>query len=149
MPYLDPRGPRFAAALTTVVLAVVLLTGSGWLLAAQAGAFAAGVVLGPGRGPYGMLFRRVVRPRLSAPRELEAAGPPRFAQAVGLAFALLGVLGYLSGLTPLGLVATAAAFAAAFLNAVFGLCLGCELYLTVRRAGRATRFVPTNKGATA
>jgi hypothetical protein len=130
---IDPRGPRFAALITTVVLAVVLVTGSVWLLAAQAAVFAAGSVFGLRYSPYGVLYRRLVRPRLGPPAELEPEAPPRFAQAVGLVFAVVGVAGYAAGLTWLGAAATAAALAAAFLNAVFGFCLGCEMYLLIRQ----------------
>ncbi|MEU2630514.1 DUF4395 family protein, partial [Kitasatospora sp. NPDC007106] len=52
---------------------------------------------------------------------------------VGLAFALVGTLGFLSGADWLGLAATGLALAAAFLNAAFGYCLGCEAYLLLRR----------------
>lgn len=130
---IDPRGPRTGALITTVVLAVVLLTGSGWLLAAQALVFAAGAVFGLRYAPYGYLYRKLIRPRLGPPGELEPEAPPRFAQAVGLVFALAGVAGYAAGLTWLGLAATAAALVAAFLNGVFGFCLGCEMYLVIRR----------------
>ncbi len=142
--YVDPRGPRFGAAVTTVVLAVVLVTGSGWLLAAQAVVFALGAILGLARAPYGLLFRRLVRPRLGPPAELEAEAPPRFAQGVGLAFAVVGAVGYVTGITWLGIVATGFALAAAFLNAAFGYCLGCEMHLLLTRAlGRpVTRFAP-------
>ncbi|WP_433280501.1 DUF4395 domain-containing protein [Micromonospora sp. CA-244673] len=129
---LDPRGPRFAAAVTTVVLAVALVTGSGWLVLAQAVVFALTAVH-PRTGPYGLLFRALVAPRLAPPAELEPAAPVRFAQLVGLAFATAGAIGWLAGVPLLGLVATAAALAAAFLNAAFGLCLGCEAYLAIRR----------------
>ncbi|MEV7992111.1 DUF4395 domain-containing protein [Streptomyces sp. NPDC086077] len=132
----DPRGPRFAAALTTLVLFLVLGTGSGVLLAAQAVVFAVGAALGLRWSPYGWLYRRLVRPRLGPPRELEDERPPRFAQAVGLGFALVGTAGYLTGVTWLGITAAAAALAAALLNAAFGYCLGCEVYLLAVR-GRA------------
>lgn len=128
--FVDPRGPRLAAGLTTLVLALVLVTGSPWLLLAQAAVFALGTV---DRSPYGVVFRRLVRPRLAPPAELEDARPPRFAQAVGLAFALTGLLGFALGSELLGVLATASALVAAFLNAAFGVCLGCELYLIVRR----------------
>lgn len=131
---IDARGPRFGAVVTTAVLAVVLVTGSAWLLAWQTLAFLLGAAGGVGRSPYGRLFRRVVRPRLGPPAEFEAPEPPRFAQAVGLLFAGLGLVGYTLGPAWLGLAATGAALAAAFLNAAFGYCLGCELYLLVRRA---------------
>ncbi|WP_329239592.1 DUF4395 domain-containing protein [Streptomyces canus] len=130
---IDARGPRFGAAVTTFVLAAVLVTGSVWLLAWQTLAFALGAAGGVGRSPYGWLFRRAVRPRIGPPTEFEAPEPPRFAQAVGLAFAVLGLVGYGIGPEWLGLAATGAALAAAFLNATFGYCLGCEMYLLVRR----------------
>lgn len=136
---IDARGPRFAAVLSTVVLAAVLITGSGWLLAAQALVFALGALGGLGRSPYGWLYRAFVRPRLGPPTELEDAAPPRFAQAVGLGFALVGTAGYLSGATWLGLAATGLALAAAFLNAAFGYCLGCEVYLLLRRGQHRLR----------
>lgn len=123
----DPRALRFGAALTTAILALVLVTGSAWLLAAQAVAFALGAT---GRSPYGTLFKALVR---SAPKETEDARPPRFAQVVGLVFAVAGLAGYAAGITPPAMVATAAALLAAFLNAAFGFCLGCEMYLLIRR----------------
>ncbi|WP_174264079.1 DUF4395 domain-containing protein [Phytoactinopolyspora halotolerans] len=130
---IDPRGPRFAAAVTTVVLAAVLITGSAWLLALQAAVFALAVLRGPSRSPYGLLYIRLIRPRLKPPAELEDPRPPRFAQAVGLGFSIVGLLGYLSGGTVIAYVAVGAALAAAFLNAAFGFCLGCEVYLMYRR----------------
>ena len=130
---IDPRGPRFGAFITAIVLAVVLVTGSVWLLAAQALVFAAGSAFGLRYAPYGWLYRRLVRPRLGPPGGLEPEAPPRFAQTVGLAVAAVGVAGYAAGLTWLGAAATAAALAAALLNAVFGFCLGCEVYLLIRR----------------
>jgi Domain of unknown function (DUF4395) len=127
----DPRGMRFVAALTTVVLAITLLTASGWLLAAQTVVFLIAAVFGVRYAPYGVLFRAVVRPRLGPPRELEPAQPPRFAQAVGAGFGVLGTVGFLAGISPLGYAATACALVAAFLNAAFGLCLGCQMYLAM------------------
>jgi hypothetical protein len=133
----DPRGQRFGAALTVVVLIVVLVTGSWVLLAAQAVVFAVGTVLGLRYAPYGLIYKTLVRPRIGPPQELEAEGPPRFAQGVGLAFVLVGVVGYAFGnswgTTWLGILATAFALGAAFLNAAFGFCLGCEMYLLIKR----------------
>jgi hypothetical protein len=143
--YVDPRGPRFGAAITTVVLAIVLLTGSGWLLVAQAVVFGIGAVAGLRWAPYGVLYRRLARPRLAPPAELEAEAPPRFAQGVGLLFAVVGSVGYLAGAPVLGVVATAMALLAAVLNAAFDVCLGCEVHLRlVRLLGRPlTRYVPS------
>jgi hypothetical protein len=130
----DVRGPRFGAWITTVVLVVALLTGSGWVVAAQAVVFAVGAFAGLRYAPYGVLFRVLVAPRLGAVREREPEAPPRFAQLVGLLFAVVGAAGYLLGSPVTGAVATGLALVAALLNAATGFCLGCELYLTARRA---------------
>lgn len=145
---IDPRGPQFAAVLTTIVLAVVLLLAPSpaatALLAVQTALFAVGATLGVQRTPWSWLFKTVVRPRLSAPDHLEDPRPPRFAQGVGLAFAVVGLVGLLSGATLLGTIAVGFALAAALLNAAFGFCLGCEMYLLIQRGrDRLTRSTPT------
>ena len=134
---IDARGPRFGAAVTTVVLALTLLsipsTLSVVLLAAQTVVFALGALVGLQAQPYGVLFRRAVRPRLAPPTEFEDPAPPRFAQSVGLVFAVVGLVGLLAGATALAYVAVAFALGAAFLNVAFNFCLGCEMYLLGRR----------------
>jgi len=139
---IDPRGPRFTAAVTSVVLATVLLLPTGpvatALLAVQTVLFALGAVRGIQHTPLAWLFRHAIRPRLALPTHVEDAAPPRFAQAVGLAFAVVALAGYVAGLSALGAVATGFALAAALLNAVFGFCLGCEIYLLLRRLAPAT-----------
>ncbi|MHC1563446.1 DUF4395 domain-containing protein [Actinomycetospora sp. C-140] len=134
---LDPRGVRFAAAVTTVVLAAILLTGSGALAVLQAVVFAIPVVAGMRFSPYGVLYRVLLAPRLGPPSEREDAAPVRFSQAVGLVFTAVAAVGYLSGAAALGIVATAFALAAAFLNAAFGFCLGCEVYGLLARVRTA------------
>jgi len=136
---IDPRGPRFGAALTTVVLAIALLTGSVWVLAGQALLFAAGSLLGVRRSPYGYLFTRLVRPRLRPPAELEDPAPPRFAQTVGLIVTGAGLIVAVAGVHSAVEVSAALALVAAFLNAAFGLCLGCELYLLLPRLGASPK----------
>jgi hypothetical protein len=130
----DVRGPRFAAWITAVVLAAALVLGSGVLVAVQAVVFAVGAFAGLRYAPYGAFFRLVVAPRLGPVREREPEAPPRFAQLVGLIFAVVGAAGYLLGVPVLGAVATGFALVAALLNAATGFCLGCELYLIARRA---------------
>jgi Domain of unknown function (DUF4395) len=130
---IDPRGPRFGALITTAVFIAVLITGSAWLLGAQAVVFAVATFFGMKYAPYGLIYRFAVRPRLGPPAELESPAPPRFAQGVGLVIAVIGVIGYATGVTGLGIVAAALGLIAAFLNGVFGLCLGCEMYLFIRR----------------
>ena len=129
---LDPRGQRFAAAVTSVVLIVVLATGWGWLALAQALVFAV-TAADPRRGPYSFLYRALVLPRIEPPAEREPAAPVRFAQLVGFVFLSIATIGYLSGTTALGVTFAALGLLAAFLNAAFGLCVGCEVYLAARR----------------
>lgn len=135
-PQVDPRGLRVAAGITAVVLAVVLVLpspGREVLLAAQIAVFATAVVLGLQASPYSLFFRTVVRPRIGAPAETEDARPPRFAQLVGLLFTSGALIALVLGGTTAGLVLTAFALVAALLNATVGLCLGCEMYLALRR----------------
>lgn len=144
--YVDPRGSRFAAWMTSAVLAAVIVTGSTVLLAVQTAVFLVGAAAGMRYSPYGRVFPLVARTlRLGPPGELEAEPPLRFAQAVGAAVGAAGTLAFVAGADLVGTVAAAFALAAAFLNATFGICLGCEIYLILRRiSGRdaITRFVP-------
>lgn len=135
---IDPRGPRFGAAITAVLLITVLILGPTSLaglivLLVQTVAFAAGSLLGLQAQPWGLIYRRFVRPRLGAPAELEASEPPRFAQSVGLVFAVAGLAGWVFGLAVLFWIAVGFALVAALLNAIFDFCLGCELYLLGKR----------------
>ncbi|MBD8868317.1 DUF4395 domain-containing protein [Nocardioides donggukensis] len=144
-PTIDPRGQQFAAAITVVVLAAVLLTAPGplglGLLTAQVLLFAVGAGLGVRSTPHAWVYASLIRPRLGPPAELEDERPPRFAQGVGLAFAGVGLVGYLAGAPVVGAVAVGLALAAALLNAAFGLCLGCEAYLALRRLTQPARPV--------
>lgn len=132
----DPRSMRVAAAITTVVLALVLVSPSPVsisLLVAQTAVFAIGALVSLKASPYAIVFARFVRPRIGPPAEFEDARPPRFAQTVGLAFAVLALIGFALGAPALGYIAVAFALVAALLNASIGLCLGCELYLAWNR----------------
>lgn len=138
---IDPRGPRFSAAITAALLLVDVVLGlagaelAAWLLlAALALLFAWGAFAGVARHPFGVLYRRLVRPRLAPPAELEDPRPPTFAQGVGFLVAGTGVVLGALGLPLAVPIAAAAAFLAAFLNAAFAFCLGCQLYLLLIRA---------------
>ncbi|MCU1482015.1 MAG: hypothetical protein JWQ19_2801 [Subtercola sp.] len=152
-PGIDPRGPRFGAGITAVLLIVVLLLGiptaatpaatvaeraadpAFIVLAVIAAIFAWGAFAGVARHPYGLFFKKVIRPRLGPPAELEDPKPPTFAQGVGLFVTAIGVVLALLGVPYALVICAAAAFVAAFLNSVFGYCLGCQLYLLLTRAG--------------
>jgi len=130
---IDARGPRFSAGLTTVVLAFALVTSNLWIVIAQAIIFAIGAVKGPQFTPYGLVFKNFIKPRLKGKAVTEDIRPPQFAQSVGLLFALAAIAGAISSFTPLFTLAVSFALAAAFLNAAFNYCLGCELYLLLLR----------------
>jgi ABC-type Na+ efflux pump permease subunit len=130
---IDARGPRFGAAITTVVLAVALVTHSTWLIGLQLAVFAIGAILSPVKSPYSFIYKKFVRPRLKGEVPTEDVRPPQFAQAVGLAFAVVAFVAGLFGVTTVFSVAVALCLAAAFLNAAFDFCLGCEMYLLIVR----------------
>ena len=135
----DVRGPRFAAWVTTAVIVATLVASAfssyaaAVILGLQAIVFAIGAVGGPREHPYGRLFAKFVAPRLGPVTEKEPVPPLKFAQLVGFGFAVVGTIGFATGLVTLGLIATAFALIAAFLNAAFGICLGCQLYPLVAR----------------
>jgi hypothetical protein len=141
---IDPRGPRFTAAVTLVVFAVALVlsdaapTAAAVVTGIQAVLFAIGAGLGVQKTPTGLVFRSAIRPRLAPPPHLEDPAPPRFAQTVGLVFAVVATVGFATGAVMVGQIAAGLAFVAAFLNAVFAFCLGCEMYLLGLRLRRAT-----------
>jgi hypothetical protein len=173
---IDPRGPRFGASITALLLLVVvflallaepvsvsnsatgvtvsqlslesplerLLTPSALLFSALVALFAWGALAGIQRHPYGLLFRALVRPRLGPPTELESPVPPTFAQGVGFTITAIGLVLHILGVPYALVIAASAAFIAAFLNAVFAYCLGCQIYLALTRAGILGR-----KGASA
>ena len=134
---IDARGPRFSALLTTVVLAIALVTGSIWVAAFQAVVFAVGAFKGPQFTPYAFIYRSLIKPRLKSPLRTEDVRPPKFAQSIGLAFAIVAIAGAATGTSVVFTVAVAAALAAAFLNAAFDFCLGCQVYLILARVRNA------------
>ena len=138
----DVRGPRFTAWVTTGVIVATLIastfsnTVAAVILGLQAVVFAIGAVGGPRKHPYGRIFAEFVAPRLGPVTDREPVPPLKFAQAVGFVFAVAGAAGFATGLSLVGLIATAFALIAAFLNAGFGICLGCQLYPLVARLRR-------------
>ena len=132
---IDARGPRFGAVLTTLVLSAFIVTQFLPLLYWQLAVFTLGAFLGS--SPYSFIYRKFVKPRLSADVPTEDVRPPQFAQLVGFLFAASATLTYLLGASTLGLVIISFALAAAFLNAGFNYCLGCEVYLLIARAKSA------------
>ena len=118
---IDARGPRFSAGLATF----------------QAVVFAIGAIRGPQSTPYAFIYRSLIKPRLKSPLRTEDVRPPQFAQSIGLVFALVALAGAATGTSVVFTVAVAAALAAAFLNAAFDFCLGCQIYLILFRIRNA------------
>ena len=129
---IDARGPRFSALLTTIVLGAALATSNPWLIIFQAVVFAIGAFKGPQHTPYAAVFKKIVKPRLSGNAPTEDVRPPQFAQRVGFGFTIVAIIGLLFA-PALATVAVSFALAAAFLNAAFNFCLGCEIYLRIAR----------------
>ena len=139
---IDPRGPRFGAAITAVLLLVTIglalsdvTVGATVVFSYLAVVFAWGAFAGIQRHPYGFLFRKLIRPRLAPPTELEDPAPPTFAQGIGFAITLIGLVLHLVGVPYALVIAASLAFVAAFLNSVFAFCLGCQIYVLLARAG--------------
>jgi hypothetical protein len=138
----DVRGPRFAAWVTTAVLVITLivssfsLTAAAVILGVQAVVFAIGAIGGPRKHPYGVIFAKLIAANIAPVSEREPVPPLKFAQLVGFVFAVIGAVGFATGLAVLGLAASGFALVAAFLNAAFAICLGCQLYPLVARFRR-------------
>jgi len=131
--FIDARGPRYIAAITTTVLALSLITESNYLIGFQFAVFLSAVLFGLRKSIYGLVYRNLIQPRLSGPVPSENEAAPRFAQLIGALFAFVALIGGVTGKSTLFLTATSLALVAAFLNAAFGFCLGCQMYLLLVR----------------
>jgi hypothetical protein len=127
---IDPRGQRFGAGVSAVVLAIAILLALPWLAVlvglnlAISAAFGTRLFL-PGRAWPAV--RRALR--LAPPAELEHEYPPRFAQALGATFIGLAAIAFLVGATPVGWLLVGAVAALQVLLATTGICVGCRLYV--------------------
>ena len=126
---IDARGPRFGAAITSIILAIALVAHSPVVIAVSFAFFLIGAIRGPQFTPQGLFFKKFVKPRLSGETPTEDVRPPRFAQQVGLAFTVVALVAGVASWSAVFTVAVALCLAAALLNAVFNFCLGCEIYL--------------------
>jgi hypothetical protein len=127
---IDPRGQRFGAGVSAVVLALAILLDLPWLAVlvglnlAISAAFGTRLFL-PGRAWPAV--RRALR--LEPPAELEHEYPPRFAQALGATFIGLAAIAFVVGATPVGWLLVGAVAALQVLLATTGICVGCRLYV--------------------
>ncbi len=137
---IDPRGPRFGAAVTLVVAVPAIIIGAnsvGLVLAfLLAALFLPGAIVGPQATVQSAIFQRWVRPRLAPPTETESFRAPRFAQQIGLGFSILAIAFLGLNIVVGFYIAIGFIVLASFLNAVFDFCMGCEVYLLMTRATR-------------
>jgi hypothetical protein len=131
---IDARGPRWSAVITTIVLSIALITSNIWVILFQTIVFAIGALRGPQFTPYAFVYKKLIKPRLKSEVTFEDVRPPRFAKSIGLGFALVAVIASVTGAGGVFTVAVGFALAAAFLNAAFNFCLGCQVYLLLLRA---------------
>jgi len=127
-----------AVIVATLLVSAVNPAAAAVIFGLQAVVFAIGAVGGPRRHPYGLVFAKLVAPRLGPVTDTEPVPPLKFAQLVGFLFAVVGTAGFATGLITVGLIAAGFALIAAFLNAAFGICLGCQLYPLVTRLRRTS-----------
>jgi hypothetical protein len=132
----DEVSARLVAGGVALLAVATVALDQPWLTLVLAYGFLARVLTGPRLSPLGLLVTRVVRPRLPVRPRLVPGPPKRFAQGMGVAFSVtaaalavgLGAVG--AGYAVLGLLT-----AAATLEAVFGLCLGCKIFALLMRIG--------------
>lgn len=132
---IDPRGPRFNQAVLTVALLAAFLLDAWPVVPVFAAVLFIGAAFGPRYGPFLRLYADVIRPRLAPPAELEDPRPPRFAAAVGVAFLAAATVAFVTGAPGLGWVLALVVAALAGIAATTGICVGCEIYLWLSRAG--------------
>jgi hypothetical protein len=130
----NEKAARSVAGLVVVLAAATLLTGAWWLTVPLALGFWARVLSGPTLSPFGRLATQVIAPRLGAPKYV--SGPPkRFAQGMGAAMSTAAAVLALAGAHTAATVVLLVLIAAATLESVFAICLGCQAFGLLMRAG--------------
>jgi hypothetical protein len=126
---------RLVAAGVVAMSTAYALTGAAWLLLPLTWGFLARVTTGPAFSPLGLVATKVITPRLNTKHRFVAGPPKRFAQFVGLVFASSASLLWLFDLSTASRIVAAALAAAAFLESVFAICLGCIMFRFLMRLG--------------
>jgi len=125
---IDPRGMRFGAGISAVLLVAGFLTDARWIVPVVLLTLGASAAFGMRYSIYGVAWRRLVPLLRLGPAEPEHEYPPRFAQTLGSIALTLAVLSFIVGLTGLGWLFALAVAGLQGLLAVTGYCLGCRLY---------------------
>ncbi len=125
---IDPRGHRFGAGVSAVLLIVATLTGTPWLVALVLLSIGLSSTFGLRYSIYGVAWRRIAKAFALPKVEPEHEYPPRFAQVLGSTALTLALAAFALGVTPLGWLLTLAVATLQTVLAVTGYCLGCRLY---------------------
>ena len=125
---IDPRGHRFGAGVSAILLIGAFLTGATWLVPIVLLSIGVSAAFGLRYSIYGVVWRRIAK-TLALPKvEPEHEYPPRFAQVLGSVALTLALISFLLGATTLGWGLVLAVAALQTLLATTGYCLGCRLY---------------------
>jgi hypothetical protein len=125
---IDPRGLRFGAGISSLVLSAGALTDSRWVVPMILLSLGVSAAFGMRYSIYGIAWRQLV-PMLRLGRaEPEHEYPPRFAQTLGSLGLTLSLVVFVAGVPLLGWVLALAVAALQGVLAVTGYCLGCRLY---------------------
>lgn len=131
----NDKAARVVAGVVLVTVITTLATSWYWLLALLAYGFLARVLAGPTLSPLGRLATRVIAPRLGPPK-LVAGPPKRFAQGMGAVMTVAGAISALVlGADDIADGLLVAMILAAMLEAVFAICLGCQVFALLMRLG--------------
>jgi hypothetical protein len=125
---------RTVAGLVVLLTVATLVFRTPWLLGLLALGFWLRVLFGPRVSPFALVASRVIAPRLGAPK-LVPGPPKRFAQGIGAALSTAAVAAYYLDAPTLSWVLVAMITAAAFLESVFAICLGCLIFGGLQRIG--------------
>ena len=125
---IDPRGHRFGAAVSAIVLIVAAVAGTTWLVALALLSIGTSAAFGLRYSIYGVIWRRIAAAARLPKVDSEHEYPPRFAQVLGSVALILALVAFALGATTLGWVFTLAVAGLQSLLALTGYCLGCRLY---------------------
>ena len=126
---------RIVAAGVVVISTLFLLTNSTLVLIALTYGFAARVAAGPTLSPLATVATRVITPRLNLNHKFVPGPPKRFAQTIGLTFSATALVLTLLGFSSAAQLVITALIAAAFLEAVLAICLGCIAFSFLMKLG--------------
>ena len=126
---IDPRGHRFGAGLSALILVLGFLGNAPVVIPAVGLALGVSAWFGTRYSILGRpwpVVRRILR--IGPPKELESEVPPRFAQLLGTVGLALATALLIGGATAGAWLLAAAVAGLQVVLAVTGYCLGCRLY---------------------